>query len=42
MCKVIPQQYPNITCRNIDIVTPASCSFLENQLIQQLLTELNN
>ncbi|WP_193197121.1 type I polyketide synthase [Nostoc sp. MG11] len=41
MCKVIPQQYPNITCRSIDIVTPASHTFLKNQLIQQLLTEFN-
>ncbi len=41
MCKVIPQQYPNITCRNIDIVTPGSHSFLKNQLTQQIVTELN-
>ncbi len=41
MCKVIPQQYSNITCRSIDIVIPASESFLENQLIDQLLQELN-
>jgi non-ribosomal peptide synthase protein (TIGR01720 family) len=41
MCKVIPQQYPNITCRNIDVLIPTSKTFLENQLIEQLLQELN-
>ncbi|MFB2772370.1 SDR family NAD(P)-dependent oxidoreductase [Pelatocladus sp. BLCC-F211] len=41
MCKAIPQHYPNITCRNLDIVTPVSDTFLKNQLIHQLLTELN-
>ncbi|MBD2677469.1 MULTISPECIES: type I polyketide synthase [Nostoc] len=41
MCKVIPQEFANIICRNIDIVNPASHTFLKNQLIQQLLIELN-
>jgi acyl transferase domain-containing protein/acyl carrier protein len=26
LCKVIPQEYPNITCRSIDIVAPESSS----------------
>jgi len=38
-CKVIPQEYSNITCRNIDIVIPAGIS-QENQLINQLMAEL--
>ncbi|WP_414568359.1 SDR family NAD(P)-dependent oxidoreductase [Nostoc sp. CCY 9925] len=41
MCKVIPQEYPNITCRSIDIVNPVAQTFFKNQLIEQLLTELN-
>ncbi|MDF5706499.1 MAG: beta-ketoacyl synthase N-terminal-like domain-containing protein [Nostoc sp. S4] len=39
-CKVIPQEYPNITCRNIDIVIPESGTYQENQLINQLIAEL--
>ncbi|MBG1243503.1 type I polyketide synthase [Nostoc sp. NZL] len=41
ICKVIPQQYSNITCRSIDVVIPAAKSLLENQLIDQLLIELS-
>jgi non-ribosomal peptide synthase protein (TIGR01720 family) len=40
MCKVIPQQYPNITCHNIDVVIPAT-EIAQNQLVDQILTELN-
>ncbi|KYC36595.1 polyketide synthase [Scytonema hofmannii PCC 7110] len=39
-CKVIPQEYPNITCRNIDIFTPELITFQEKQLINQLVAEL--
>ncbi len=39
--KVIPQEYPNITCRNIDIVIPELGTSEESQLIDQLLVELN-
>ncbi|MGH7998762.1 MAG: SDR family NAD(P)-dependent oxidoreductase, partial [Brasilonema sp.] len=39
MCKVIPQEYPNINCRSIDVVSPSS-TVQENQLINQLLLEL--
>ncbi|PMB52379.1 non-ribosomal peptide synthase [Fischerella thermalis CCMEE 5201] len=40
LCKVIPQEYPNITCRNIDVVIPESGTSQESQLIDQLLVEL--
>ncbi|MBW4678260.1 MAG: SDR family NAD(P)-dependent oxidoreductase [Desmonostoc geniculatum HA4340-LM1] len=39
--KVIPQEYPNITCRNIDIVIPELGTSEESQLTDQLLVELN-
>ncbi|MEH2349576.1 MAG: SDR family NAD(P)-dependent oxidoreductase [Nostoc sp.] len=39
ICKVIPQEYPNITCRQIDVVIPESGTRQENQLIDQLVTE---
>ncbi|ARV60168.1 polyketide synthase [Nostocales cyanobacterium HT-58-2] len=39
-CKIIPQEYPNITCRNIDIFVPPSGTFQEHQLINQLTAEL--
>ncbi|MEH2042433.1 SDR family NAD(P)-dependent oxidoreductase [Nostoc sp.] len=42
ICKVIPQEYPNITCRNIDVVIPESETPQENQLIDQLLAELTH
>ncbi|HEX7330560.1 MAG TPA: amino acid adenylation domain-containing protein [Pyrinomonadaceae bacterium] len=34
---VIPQEYPNITCTNVDIVVPQA---RESQLIEQLVVEL--
>ncbi len=37
-CKVIPQEYPQITCRSIDVVMPSD-SMLE-PIIEQLLAEL--
>ncbi|MDZ7969674.1 MAG: SDR family NAD(P)-dependent oxidoreductase [Nostoc sp. DedSLP03] len=40
ICKVIPQEYPNITCRNIDVVIPESRTSPNSQLIDQLVTEL--
>lgn len=39
-CKVIPQEYANITCRSIDITLPQSGTRQWQQLIDQLLTEL--
>ncbi|MBC1236342.1 MULTISPECIES: type I polyketide synthase [Nostoc] len=38
-CKVIPQEYPNITCRNIDIVIPESVISQQEKLIDQLIAE---
>jgi phthiocerol/phenolphthiocerol synthesis type-I polyketide synthase E len=39
-CRVIPQEYANLSCRNIDVNIPASGSRQEEMLIQQLLAEL--
>ncbi|WP_442939926.1 KR domain-containing protein [Nostoc sp.] len=39
-CKVIPQEYSNITCRSIDVVIPSAESRQEEKLIDQLLNEL--
>jgi len=39
-CKVIPQEYPNITCRSIDIAIPKSGTWQEENLIDQLVAEL--
>ncbi|MGB3534210.1 MAG: SDR family NAD(P)-dependent oxidoreductase [Microcoleaceae cyanobacterium] len=41
LCKVIPQEYPHITCQNIDIIVPQT-SNLFNQLTDQLITELKH
>ena len=38
--KVIPQEYPNIRCRSIDVVLPDRGSWQEEKLIDQLLTEI--
>ena len=39
LCKVIPQEYPNITCRNIDVVIPQSGTWQEEKLPDQILGE---
>jgi acyl transferase domain-containing protein/acyl carrier protein len=39
LCKVIPQEYSNITCRNIDVVLPQSNSWRKEKLISQILGE---
>ncbi|MEM1393948.1 MAG: beta-ketoacyl synthase N-terminal-like domain-containing protein [Cyanobacteria bacterium P01_H01_bin.150] len=39
-CKVIPQEFPNITCRNIDIIISEPKNFSETQIINQIMTEL--
>jgi len=39
-CKVIPQEYPNITSRSIDVVLPAAGSTSTNKLVDQLMAEL--
>jgi acyl transferase domain-containing protein len=38
-CHVIPQEYPNISCRSIDIVLPGVTEHDEDALVEQLLTE---
>ncbi|MEH1767287.1 MAG: SDR family NAD(P)-dependent oxidoreductase [Nostoc sp.] len=38
-CKVIQQEYPNITCRSIDIVIPATENWQQEKLVNQLLAE---
>jgi acyl transferase domain-containing protein/acyl carrier protein/predicted O-methyltransferase YrrM len=40
-CKVIPQEYSNITCRSIDVVLPLPESWQEEKLVDQLLAELS-
>jgi acyl transferase domain-containing protein/acyl carrier protein len=37
--KVIPQEYPNISCRNIDIVFPEAETSVQETLVDQLLSE---
>ncbi|MEO0688325.1 MAG: hypothetical protein AAFY76_25505, partial [Cyanobacteria bacterium J06649_11] len=39
LCKVIPQEYPQIRCRNIDVVIPGNHQSLENTA-QDLIREL--
>ncbi|GBE93211.1 beta-ketoacyl synthase [Nostoc cycadae WK-1] len=40
-CKVIPQEYANITCSSIDVVLAKAESWQEQQLINQLVTEIS-
>jgi acyl transferase domain-containing protein/acyl carrier protein len=40
-CKVIPQEYPHITCRSIDLDLPATGSAEEQELLDQLRTEVS-
>ncbi|OUL18005.1 type I polyketide synthase [Nostoc sp. 106C] len=39
-CKVIPQEYLNISCRSVDIVLPKPGSQQAEKLVKNLLTEL--
>ncbi|MEO7021658.1 MAG: SDR family oxidoreductase [Ktedonobacteraceae bacterium] len=39
-CRVIPQEYANLYCRNIDLVLPEVGSWHEESLVQQLIREL--
>jgi acyl transferase domain-containing protein/acyl carrier protein len=39
-CKVIPKEYPSITCRYLDIVEPKTGTAQEQRVLDQLLTEL--
>ncbi|MBW4630836.1 MAG: SDR family NAD(P)-dependent oxidoreductase [Iphinoe sp. HA4291-MV1] len=38
--RVIPQEYPNISCRSIDVVIPQEANWSKQKLIDQLLVEL--
>ncbi|WP_375491400.1 SDR family NAD(P)-dependent oxidoreductase [uncultured Nostoc sp.] len=38
--KIIPQEYPNINCRSIDVVIPRGVSWQEEKLVDQLVNEL--
>jgi acyl transferase domain-containing protein/acyl carrier protein len=38
-CKVMPQEYPHLVCRSIDIIAPASGSQEEQWLLDQLVAE---
>jgi acyl transferase domain-containing protein/acyl carrier protein len=40
LVRVIPQEYPNINCRSIDVIIPESANWSEQKLIDQLLFEL--
>jgi|GEM_PF-516325 len=39
--RVIPQEYPNLICRTIDVAWPAPGRWQTERLVNQLLTELN-
>ena len=39
-CKVIPQEYPNITCRSIDVVSPDLGTASEQKLVSSLIKEI--
>ncbi|MBD2435877.1 type I polyketide synthase [Nostoc sp. FACHB-110] len=41
MCKTIPQEYANISCRSLDIVLPAAGTVAEKQLVEQILAEFS-
>ena len=41
-CKVIPQEYPNITCRSIDIQIPDAGTPRRHRLAEQLLAEVTS
>jgi acyl transferase domain-containing protein/acyl carrier protein len=38
--KIIPQQYPNISCRSVDVVIPQQVSWQDEKLLENLLNEL--
>jgi acyl transferase domain-containing protein/acyl carrier protein len=41
LCKVIPQEYPHIICRSIDLLLPEANTPQQEQLIDQLVGELD-
>jgi len=40
LCRVIPQEYPDITCRNIDVEVADTGTAQRQRLVRQLLAEL--
>jgi acyl transferase domain-containing protein len=41
LCRVIPQEYPDISCRSIDVSLPAAGARQEEELIDALVKELS-
>ena len=39
-CKVIPREYPNISCQSIDVVLPELGSHSEKKLIESIIAEI--
>jgi acyl transferase domain-containing protein/acyl carrier protein len=39
-CRVIPQEYPHITCRSIDINLPPDDTLEQSELVKQLVSEV--
>jgi amino acid adenylation domain-containing protein len=40
-CRVIPQEYPNINCRSVDLVIPEPGSAAETELLDKLMVEFH-
>jgi acyl transferase domain-containing protein len=40
-CRVIPQEYPRISCRTIDVILPKADGWQERRLVEQLLSEFS-
>jgi acyl transferase domain-containing protein/acyl carrier protein len=38
--KIIPQEYPNISCRSIDVVIPTAVNWQNEKIVEHLLNEL--
>ncbi|SFO40865.1 type I polyketide synthase [Nitrosospira briensis] len=38
-CKVIPQEYPYLTCRLVDVELPSASSVAKNRMVRQILAE---
>lgn len=38
-CKVVPQEYPNISCRSVDVVLPATFGHDDERLVEELIAE---
>ncbi len=41
-CRVVPQEYPNLSCRSIDVILPRSSGRQEDVLLRQLVGELTS